>query len=244
MSEEADYPARTVFFYGVSGETLRVANLISDAANPPACMEFGGTFFNVKNFAKLLHHQPKVTSTLLRFQGHWRLPPVHDVQEYANDLNDWHLSNYNVMMGAYNEQKQLADYNWLRLSGSLCYFMTSRTMPEISPVFNLPKLIWHNQTFRSPGETRGRILPCWSCCLSLFLPALSARNYYIIMLKCVSLGSGGLHTTSSQPTISNLLLTLAFPIDSTSKCRISLLLPAWIPSSVIDLIQSLLMSNG
>ncbi|CAE7236176.1 unnamed protein product, partial [Symbiodinium pilosum] len=130
---EADYPARTVFFYGVSGETLRVANLISDAANPPACMEFGGTFFNVKNFAKLLHHQPKVTSTLLRFQGHWRLPPVHDVQEYANDLNDWHLSNYNVMMGAYNEQKQLADYNWLRLSGSLCYFMTSRTMPEISP---------------------------------------------------------------------------------------------------------------
>ena len=59
----------------------------------------------------------KVTSTLLTFQGHWRLHPVNDIQEYANDLNDWYGSNYNAMMGAYDEQKQLADHNRQRQKG-------------------------------------------------------------------------------------------------------------------------------
>ena len=72
-----------MFFYGVS--------LISDAADPPVCIGFGGTFFNINNFAELLCHK-QVTSLLLTFQGHWRLPPVHDTQVYVNGLNDWYTA--------------------------------------------------------------------------------------------------------------------------------------------------------
>ena len=53
MGETAeDYPARTVFFYGIRGETLKAANLISNVSDPNVCVGFGGTFFNLKNFAE------------------------------------------------------------------------------------------------------------------------------------------------------------------------------------------------
>ena len=112
MGETAeDYPARTVHFYGVPGEALRAANLISDASDPNVCIGFGGTFFNLKNFAELLYHQPKITTTLITFQGHWRIPPVDVVNSFKQYLTEWFRANEEQMIAAYDQQMAVAAMN-------------------------------------------------------------------------------------------------------------------------------------
>ena len=117
MAETAAFPARTVFFYGISGETLRAANLIGHVDDPPVCIGFAGTFFNVKNFAELLFNQPNVTDTLLAFAGHWSLPRVGSIDSYTAYLNDWFRGNQQQMMAAYKEQRAIAEYNRQRQKG-------------------------------------------------------------------------------------------------------------------------------
>ena len=101
------------------GKTLiyRAANLIAHVDDPPVCVGFAGTFFNMKNFAELLLNQPNVTDTLLTFAGHWSLPRVDSIDSYAGYLNDWFASNRQEMMAAYNDQKDIADYNRQRQKG-------------------------------------------------------------------------------------------------------------------------------
>ena len=111
MGETAeDYPARTVFFYGVRGETLKAANLISDVSDPNACIGFGGTFFNLKNFAELLYHQP-ITSTLITFQGRWRIPPVDNIENFRQYLIEWFRANDGQMVAACDQQAEVARIN-------------------------------------------------------------------------------------------------------------------------------------
>ena len=112
MGETAeDYPARTVYFYGLRGETLKAANLITDVSDPNVCIGFGGTFFNLKNFAELLYHQPKITSTLITFQGHWRIPPVDNVESFRQYLVQWFRANEEQMIAAYDQQAEVARIN-------------------------------------------------------------------------------------------------------------------------------------
>ena len=119
MGETAeDYPARTVYFYGLPGETLRAANLISNVSDPSVCIGFGGTFFNLKNFAELLYHQPKITTTLITFQGHWRIPPVDNVESFTQDLIDWFRANEEQMIAAYDQQLAVARMNRQRAKAS------------------------------------------------------------------------------------------------------------------------------
>ena len=112
MGETAeDYPARTVFFYGLRGETLKAANLIMDDSDPNVCVGFGGTFFNLKNFAEMLYHQPQITSTLITFQGHWRIPPVDNTEDFRQYLIQWFNANQEQMIAAYDQQMQVARDN-------------------------------------------------------------------------------------------------------------------------------------
>ena len=112
MGETAeDYPARTVYFYRLRGETLKAANLITNVSDPNVCIGFGGTFFNLKNFAELLYHQPTITSTLITFQGHWRIPPVDNVESFRQYLVEWFRANVEQMIAAYDQQAAVARIN-------------------------------------------------------------------------------------------------------------------------------------
>ena len=133
MGETAeDYPARTVYFYGLRGETLKAANLITDVSDLNVCIGFGGTFFNLKNFAELLYHQPQITSTLITFQGHWRIPPVDNIEDFRQYLIQWFNANEEQMIAAYDQQMR----RW------------RETIESAS---------W--QPRRAPGETPGRKHP-------------------------------------------------------------------------------------
>ena len=112
MGETAeDYPARTVYFCGLRGETLKAANLVTDVTDPNVCVGFGGTFFNLKNFAELLYHQPQITSTLITFQGHWRIPPVNNIEDFRQYLIQWFRANEEQMIAAYDQQMKVARDN-------------------------------------------------------------------------------------------------------------------------------------
>ena len=84
---------------------------ISHVSHPPFCIGFGDTFFNVRNFAELLFHQPNVKTQLLTFQGSWTIPPVYDIDEFAADLIRWYRANHSNMMTVDNDQKELAERN-------------------------------------------------------------------------------------------------------------------------------------
>ena len=112
MGETAeDYPARTVYFYGLRGDTLKAANLVTDVTDPNVCIGFGGTFFNLKNFAELLYHQPQITSTLITFQGHWKIPPVDNIEDFRQYLIEWFRANEEQMISAYDQQLKVARDN-------------------------------------------------------------------------------------------------------------------------------------